>query len=56
MKGKVVGQDLPRSKMSGGSVIGEVGGRVKKGEMRIEIGVKGYAGNSQGIEGMLRLG
>jgi hypothetical protein len=42
---------------SGGMYVGgEVGGRVEKGEMRIEIGVKGYAGNSQGVEGMFRVG
>jgi hypothetical protein len=37
-------------------VIGEVGGKMEKREMRIEIGVKGYAGNNQGVEGMLIVG
>jgi hypothetical protein len=35
---------------------GEVGGRIEKGRMRIEIGVKEYGGNKQGVEGMFRLG
>jgi hypothetical protein len=42
--------------MRGGSVIGEVGGRIEQGRMRIEMGVKGYGGNKQGVEGMFRLG
>jgi hypothetical protein len=56
VKGKVEGKELPRSNMKGGSMIGEVGGRIEKGGVRIEIGVKGYAGNRQGVEGMFRAG
>lgn len=56
MKGKVARKELPVSKMKGGSVIGEVGGRMEKEEVRLELGVKGYAGNRQGVEGALKVG
>jgi hypothetical protein len=44
---------MPSSEMSGGRVIGEAGGI---GDVRIEVGVKGYGGSREGVEGMLRLG
>jgi hypothetical protein len=56
VRGKVYGNELPVSDMRGGSVIGEVGGRIEKERMRVEIGIKGYGGNRQGVEGMFRLG
>jgi hypothetical protein len=56
MKGKAAREELPVSKMKGRSVIGEVGGRMEKEEVRLELGVKGYAGNRQGVEGALKVG
>jgi hypothetical protein len=47
VKGKVYGKELAESDMRGG--------RIEKERMRVEIGVKGYGGNKQGVEGMFRL-
>jgi hypothetical protein len=56
VRGRVYGKELPVSDMKGGSVIGEVGGKIEQGRMRVEVGVKGYGGTRQGVEGMFRLG
>jgi hypothetical protein len=56
VKGKIGGEELPRSVLEGGSVVGEVGAGVEVRGIKIKMGIKGQVGKTEGIEGELRVG
>ena len=55
-RGEVEGEELPRSGMEGGSVIGEMGARGEVRGLKIKVGIKGQVGEIKGVEGEMRIG
>jgi outer membrane autotransporter protein len=55
-KGKVEGVEMKEIDLKGGSGIGEIGVRSEMGDININISGRGYIGEREGVEGMLKVG